>query len=256
MIKPYICSKCKSELEELDVSYEDMTDGQAEDYDAGFNHTYICPKCKTVEILDVPDDPTITTHVREKDPIKVALGKKLWKEMPEKTRRSESAAIKHFRKEGYQVAKIAKWHDKGKKGKMLSTPEAKRIFKKVRKTIIDDFGIDLKTYLTTGLGVYGVPDLICLRRGAVLFVEVKNSYANICKPKPHQIEKFNEIKKYNIPIKLFIYEGRNNQPDIRVWNRQSPKLFKGKIKKDISSSDKKKAKVDVPEKGQTLLNQY
>ena len=35
-----MCDKCNVELEELDVSYEDMSDGQAEDYDAGFNHSY------------------------------------------------------------------------------------------------------------------------------------------------------------------------------------------------------------------------
>jgi len=59
------CPKCNSVLEELDVSpeeYQDMTDGQQSDHEAGFNRPFSCPKCdyyglKDIEVYDpLPDD--------------------------------------------------------------------------------------------------------------------------------------------------------------------------------------------------------
>jgi len=264
LMKPCKCKNCNVELIEFgqeEAGYFDMSDGQKENYDAGYEHPFQCPKCKEIYLLEGegtygPDDEELDRGF-EKKKMPAEFYKKLGKDWVKKQKISEDAAIKHYKKQGYLVAKIAKPHIEGKKTQMRQTPAAKRLFKKVGKVFIDFLGIglreDLRTYLTTDLGAYGVPDLFCLKKKDVLFVEVKNSFHPSCKPTPQQIKKFNEISKSKIPIELFVYEGRNNKPDISVWTKQSPKLFKDKIKKKMSASDKKKSKVVILEKGQTIL---
>jgi len=40
-----ICPKCEMEMEEDEEDYEDMTEGQQANYDAGFSHSFSCSEC-------------------------------------------------------------------------------------------------------------------------------------------------------------------------------------------------------------------
>ena len=223
----YRCQKCRIDLIELEPNYENMTEGQMVDYDSGFNHIFYCPECKSISILDGED-----TY----GPDDLVDYKKQGEESYAKMQRSEEAAIKYFRGEKCEVAKIIEFRrNKGNKYTSYVTTAARRIFKKARKNI------------PKILGYKGLPDYVYLNKKKLSFSEVKNSYDASCKPSSDQIRIFNIIKKMKMPMKIFVYEGKDSHPDILDWNRQTPKLFKGKVKK------KEIRKLDD---GQTSLSSY
>ena len=163
---------------------------------------------------------------------------------------SEKIAIKYFTDLGYKVAKIIKSDDE--KNIRYLTHEAECLFKKAPKTILYYcFGlkISLREYLLNDLGIFGMPDLFCIRKKEVLFVEVKTSYSS--RFPRNEIDKFNEIKKMKIPIEIFVVEGKNGKPDRRAWHKKTLKMFRKKSKKKPSFNGK--VKVESLEKGQTTL---
>jgi len=58
------CPKCNTEMEELDEDPENMTEGQMADYAAGFNHPFLCPKCKNFRLYDTNMDDYINELVK------------------------------------------------------------------------------------------------------------------------------------------------------------------------------------------------
>lgn len=62
------CPKCSAELDELEEDFENMTEGQQADYDAGFERPHSCSKCGYFGLHDVTvydyDDPEVDELVK------------------------------------------------------------------------------------------------------------------------------------------------------------------------------------------------
>jgi len=181
----YRCPKCNSAMEELEEDFEGMSEGQMADYDAGFNRTFYCPKCKNTSLQDV-DVFSVEDEGRMPTPAQL--------ESLEKGRRTS-------------------WNNKGIKGFVAEMWFANKLRNegyKVRKTMYYDYETGISIFNKKGVQnllekhpnkeklmelfisfTKGYPDLICLRDNKISFYEIK---ANDSEIKEHQKEVIEELK--------------------------------------------------------------
>ncbi len=125
--------------------------------------------------------------------------------------KAEIAAQNYYKKKGFNVVKICPNDDEQKT--VFLNPEAKRLVKR--------FGLDFER----DLGIFGLPDLVCVKGKKIFFVEAKYSFNPHCKPGYRQISQFDRLQSMGWSVNIFILRNKKGKKVIRTWSQRILHLF-------------------------------
>lgn len=207
------CSGCNSEMDELEVEYGSLSEGQQAEYDAGFRKHYGCPKCKTFEIIEgdgLDADPIDDEDDEDRMPGVTSL----WtlsdsftpniKSLDLKAKYnlvrgdiSEYLTRKKYEQEGYTVVKVVIQHNREY---LLNKKELRQICNAFKNKKLYNF---LKKQ-----ELHGLPDFLCINMKKAFFVESKSRIEKVKEPQQRMLEKFKSMG-YDVfvcctPIKLSV----------------------------------------------------
>lgn len=190
------CSKCNTALEEVQLvedDFEGMSERQMADYDAGFNRTFYCPKCKInslrdVEVFDV-DDEEYTPTPQQLEALKRER-RVYWSDKRIKGYIGESWFANRLRGEGFKVRNTM----------LFDYETGTSIFnEKGVKNLLEDYSKKKKIMECLVSFGKGYPDLICLKDDKVSFYEVKTNNSEV---KEHQKQVMDALQSEGYEVKL------------------------------------------------------
>ncbi|MBX4196263.1 VRR-NUC domain-containing protein [Candidatus Pacearchaeota archaeon] len=203
----YRCEKCNSALIEVQLAkdnFEEMSDGQMSDHEAGFNREFYCPKCKTTFLRDI-EVYSIEDEIDMPSP-------------------SQLEALEKGRRTG--------WNNRGIRGFIAEMWFANKLRNegyKIAKTMYYDYEIDASIFNEKGVGRLlqkyskknkvmkllksfgkGYPDLICLKDKKISFCEIKSNDSKIKEHQKQVMEtlesKGYEVKTIRLNVKFNVEE--------------------------------------------------
>ncbi|MCX6748223.1 MAG: VRR-NUC domain-containing protein [Candidatus Pacearchaeota archaeon] len=190
------CSKCNTALVEIEAGendFDNLSEGQMADYEAGFNRDFYCPKCKTtssrdVEVFDVNNEEIIPTPTQLEA---LEKGRRTsWSNKDIRGYIGEMWFANKLRNEGFKVRKtmsydyeqgISVFNETGVKNLLQEYPKKEKL---------------MKLLITFGKGY---PDLICLKDNKISFYEVKTNSSEL---KEHQKQVIDVLQSEGYKVQL------------------------------------------------------
>ena len=171
-----LCDRCKTPMEMVEEKYENMTEGQMADYEAGLWRNFFCPTCKKIEIKQgnfftgVDEDPADDETANR---VITGIIGELWYRAK-------------LRNSGYFVDSIM-IYSREKGHQILNMHGIKKV---LNKTTWENASVLLELFRSFR---EGFPDLICLKDEKISFFEIKTNSAAVREPQKLVFKKLQKL---------------------------------------------------------------